>query len=313
MNKLLLSLIATAMLGTIAVSSAVAETAQKTVAKVGNVPVTELDVQWLLQRRLPMQVNFHGGIQPEKLEEFKKAAVEEAILRAYKVQYAMDNEIALEAGAVDAEWQAAIKKNPELAQSTDKQQAARQAEVYLDLLAAKAEKAAVDDKVVITPVEVKNYYQANKEKFFQPKLYKASHIFIKVDPADNAEEKEARKQRAEKLLARAKAGEDFYNLAYYESDDRTRYVGGSLGSFHAGQTVKEFDDVVQTMKVGEIRGLLKTLYGYHVVKLDDVQPERQLSYEEAAEKIQQMYAQQRRKQLYDEWVAELRVKYPLQH
>ena len=102
---------------------------------------------------------------------------------------------------------------------------------------------------------------------------------VKVDPAETAEEKEAKKQRAEKLLERAKAGEDFFNLAYYESDDRSKYVGGSLGSFHAGQTVAEFDSVIQKMKAGEIAGPVRTLYGYHIIKLDDVQEARQLTFE----------------------------------
>src|SRR5210317_362617 len=134
--------------------------------------------------------------------------------------------------------------------------------------------------------------------FFQPKTYTASHILVKVDPASNAEERQLLKSRAEDLLTRARAGEDFYNLAYYESDDRSKYVGGSLGSFHGGQTVPEFDEVVQAMQPGEISNLVKTMYGFHIIKLDTSEEARQLTFEEAAPKIRAQFAETRRKQLY---------------
>lgn len=312
MIRQLLFLVCVVTAGASAAFAATAEPSGKVVARIGKLTVTDQDVQRELQRRLPMQVSFHGGVKPEKLEQITAEAREAVILRAYKLQYALDSEIAVDAATVEKEWQAMLKKNPRLGQATEQQKSAERADLYLGLLAKKAEDVAVDRKVVVTDDEVKTYYQANKEKFFQPKLYKASHVFIKVDPADSAEEKELKKKKAEKIFERAKAGEDFYNLAYYESDDRTKYVGGSLGSFHAGQTIKEFDDVVQAMKVGDIRGPVKTLYGYHVIRMDEVQEARQLSYEEAADKIRKMYTDQRRKQLYEAWIDTLHAKYPLQ-
>jgi parvulin-like peptidyl-prolyl isomerase len=114
------------------------------------------------------------------------------------------------------------------------------------------------------------------------------------------------------LLERAKAGEDFFNLAYYESDDRSKYVGGSLGTFHAGQTVAEFDAEIQKMNAGDIAGPVRTLYGYHIIKLDEVQEARQLTFEQSAEKVQARLKEEQRKKLYDEWMSGLKVKFPLQ-
>lgn len=282
------------------------------IAKIGSVQVTEQDVQREIDKRIPMQVSFHGGMKGEKLEKIRAEAKDALIARAYKVQYALDNEIAVSGKAVDAEWATALAKNPQLAEVPAVQQEALKKELYFDLLAKQAEDTVVNSKVAVSDDEVRKYYDNNRGHFLRAKLFKASHILVKVDPAENAEGKEAKRQKAEKLLERAKAGEDFYNLAYYESDDRSRYVGGSLGSFHANQAVPEFSEALQKMKPGDVAGPLKTLYGYHIVKLDDVQPEKQLSFDESAANIRERLTGEKRTKLYDSWMAGMRQKYPLQ-
>lgn len=301
-----------AMLLLLIMTPVAAEDVLKPVAKVGNITVTEGDIQREIQKRIPMQVSFHGGIKPEKLEKIRKEAESAAIERAYKVQYALDNEVSVDAKTVDAQWSEAIAKSPGMTGANPRERDKAKAAFYLELLAKKAEEQAVNDKVVVRDAEVKSFYAENQKQFFQPKLFKASHIFVKVDPAETLEEKAAKRQKAEKLLERARAGEDFYNLAYYESDDRSRYVGGSLGSFHAGQTVREFDEALQQLKPGEVAGPVKTLYGYHIIKLDSVQEGRQLTFEQATEKIRTKLYEEKRKKLYDDWMTALRNKYPLQ-
>ena len=224
------------------------------VAKIGNVAVTQDQVQREIEKQLPMQVSFHGGMKPERLEKIRNDAKEKLIARAYKVQYALDNEIAVSAKAVDEAWAAIAGNNPKIAELPAAQVDILKKDLYFDLLAKRAEDVVVNAKVAVSDEEMKSYYAKNKNQFLREKLFKASQIFVKVDPAASAEEKAARLQKAEKLLERAKAGEDFYNLAYYESDDRSRYVGGSLGSFHSGQVVPAFDAVLQKMKPGDIAG-----------------------------------------------------------
>lgn len=282
------------------------------IAKVGNVAVTEQDLQREIEKRIPMQVSFHGGMKQEKLDKIRAEAKEALVVRSYKVQYALDNEIAVDPKAFDAEWSAALAKTPQLGQIPAAQQEYLKKELYLDLLAKVAEDRAVAGKVSVTDADIKAYYDKNRSQFLRAKLFKASHIFVKVDPGETAESKELKRQKAEKLLERAKSGEDFYNLAYYESDDRSRYVGGSLGSFHANQMVPEFSNVMQKMKPGDVAGPIKTLYGYHIVKLDDVQPEKQMSFEESADNIRTRLTEERRTGLYEAWMDSLRKKYPLQ-
>jgi peptidyl-prolyl cis-trans isomerase D len=93
----------------------------------------------------------------------------------------------------------------------------------------------------------------------------AAHVLLKVD--DPTKEAEVKK-KAEEVLNRAKAGEDFAGLAKkYSEDTSNANQGGYLGPFQRGQMVKEFEDAAFSLKPGEISGLVRTKdYGYHIIK-----------------------------------------------
>lgn len=281
------------------------------VAKVGNLVIAKADVDRRAQQILPMQVGFHGSLSEEKIAEIKQKALDELVARAYKVQYAIDGEISIDAASFEKAWQ---KKLENISKPVGPAQVAQlsrfKADFYLDMLARKAETVAVDEKITVTDKSVAAYYAENKEKYFRPKLYTASHVFVRVDPSSNAEEKQVKRARAEELFKKAKEGADFYNLAYYESDDRSKYVGGSLGAFHAGQTVAEFDAAIQAMKPGEIVGPVRTMYGFHIIKLDSVDEARQLQYDEVSGKIRGSLTATEREKIYETWMSKLKGKYP---
>lgn len=105
--------------------------------------------------------------------------------------------------------------------------------------------------------------------------YKTSHILIKtVDDSNNAlsdEEKANAKSKAEGLLARALAGEDFATLAKENSEDSgTASEGGVYVCYDDGSTVDEYIKAVKSLEVGSISPtLVETSYGYHIIKLDE--------------------------------------------
>jgi parvulin-like peptidyl-prolyl isomerase len=95
----------------------------------------------------------------------------------------------------------------------------------------------------------------------------ASHILISFG-TDTA----AAKVKAEQILQRVKNGEDFAKMAAEFSDDPgSKQNGGNLGYFTKGSMVKEFEEACMTGRVGEITGLVKTQYGYHIIKINDRQ------------------------------------------
>lgn len=103
---------------------------------------------------------------------------------------------------------------------------------------------------------------------------KARHILIKFDPAetDQAKKEEKAKAKIEEIIAKLKAGEDFAKLADQFSEDPSNDMegkkGGDLGWFTHGRMLQDFEQVAYKLKPGEISEPVKTMYGYHVIKLE---------------------------------------------
>jgi peptidyl-prolyl cis-trans isomerase D len=123
-------------------------------------------------------------------------------------------------------------------------------------------------KVPVTDAEVRAEYESKKASFAVPEQVSVAHILVAVDPKGGPEADARAKAKAEALAARAKAGEAFAKLAKENTDDPTgKENGGQLPPFGRGQMVPEFEQAAFDMKPGEIRGPVKTSFGYHVIKL----------------------------------------------
>jgi len=103
------------------------------------------------------------------------------------------------------------------------------------------------------------------ERLPREETVNASHILLKVeDPSKDA----AAKSRAEEVLKQVNAGGDFAELARkYSEDTGSAQQGGNLGSFPRGRMVSEFDNAAFALKPGEVSGLVKTQFGYHIIKV----------------------------------------------
>ncbi len=286
------------------------------VARVDGVPITSFELQRQVDRVLPLRVSFHGGVSAEKVSEIRREALDDLIERGYKVKYAIDNEISIPASKVDDKVKE-IRKRFKSRKAFEKAVGAEtitglRAAIYRRFLADKAAEVAVGLKTKVSDEEIKAYYAKNKHTFFMPKQFRASHILIKVDPSSNKEEREILKKKAADILERALKGEDFFDLAYYNSDDRTKYVGGDLGMFHEGQTEQPFEVALKLMKVGDISGLVRTRFGYHIIKLTQLNEPRQMSFDEVSLKIKTRLEKQRHDELYAEWLSSLKQKYKVE-
>jgi len=130
------------------------------------------------------------------------------------------------------------------------------------------------DEVVISDEEVESYYEENMDMHQQEHQVKARHILFKLEAETPEEEEEKVKERALSVLEKARAGEDFADLAKEYSEGPTNEKGGDLGYFSSGQMVKPFDDAAFGMEKGEISDLVKTQFGYHIIKVEDIKEAR---------------------------------------
>lgn len=136
------------------------------------------------------------------------------------------------------------------------------------------------------PAEIAAYYSAHADEFPSPERVHAEHILVKLASDATPAADAAARKKAEDILARAKKGEDFAGLAKQFSDDTSnKDRGGDLGFFARGAMVKPFEDAAFSMSPGEIRGPVKTSFGYHVIKLIEKQAAGRLSLAEATPKI----------------------------
>jgi len=127
----------------------------------------------------------------------------------------------------------------------------------------------VTGKIVITPEEVAKYHAEYPDQFKHPDLIRSSHILITVPPGANAEQEKQARQRAEDLLARLKKGEDFAALAKDNSMDPSASRGGDIGLTADGDLEAEYEQAAAKLKVGEISDVVRTVYGFHIIKLTD--------------------------------------------
>ncbi|MBI2372612.1 MAG: peptidylprolyl isomerase [Deltaproteobacteria bacterium] len=140
--------------------------------------------------------------------------------------------------------------------------------------------------VKVEPAEVQAEYEANKIRYKLPERVKLSHIFIRLPKGVPAEMVAERKKLAEDVLKRAKkAGADFAQLAKDVGEDETKARGGDLGFITRGAMPKPFEDVAFKLSAGQL-GLAETDLGFHVMKVDAHEKERQQSFQEVKEQIE---------------------------
>ena len=125
---------------------------------------------------------------------------------------------------------------------------------------------ALRAKVVVPPADVERAYNDNIEQYSTPEQIRASHILLKTEGKADA----AVKAKADELLKQAKAGADFGELAKKNSEDEASAKnGGDLDYFTRGKMVAEVDAVAFTLQPGQISDVVKTQFGYDIIKVTD--------------------------------------------
>ena len=148
---------------------------------------------------------------------------------------------------------------------------------------------AIKSQLQVTEATARQHYEANKARYQEPESRRASHILIKTDKAMDDKARQASKAQAEKVLQEVqKNPARFAELAKQHSADPISAArGGDLGSFTRDMMVKPFADAVFQMKTGEIRGLVETDFGYHIIRLDGITAGRQIAFETVRDEIVQ--------------------------
>ncbi|MFQ5668944.1 MAG: SurA N-terminal domain-containing protein [Acidobacteriota bacterium] len=153
--------------------------------------------------------------------------------------------------------------------------------VFFDRLQAR-------DQVQVTEEQLQAEYDASLQtRFTIPEERRASHILLKLPPGATEEERRVIRRRAEEVLQRVQAGEDFASLAKDLSEDTSAPNGGDLGFFKKGVMTLPFEQAVWQLKEpGEVSGLIQSEFGYHIIQLTGIHPARLKAFEEVRDELE---------------------------
>ena len=180
-------------------------------------------------------------------------------------------------------------------------------QAFKDQLAAVKEQLLMEyaiskcvESVRVTEEDVRGYYDTHKDEMMDEETVNASHILV------DSEEK------ATELLNAINAGEiSFEDAARDNSSCPSSAQGGNLGDFGRGQMVPEFDTACFEMEEGEVRGPVKTQFGYHLIRLNKKNPAEALSYNDVRAQLYEQLTREKQQAAYQSKINQLKIMYPV--
>jgi peptidyl-prolyl cis-trans isomerase C len=265
-------------------------------------------------RKMVEQSGGGGGAAPEPY--VYRQALQQAIVRELLFQEATRRKIAASDAQVeqtysgararfkdDKAWEAMLK-----GQGWDPQSFRDELRVHHTIQALLA-KVAEEANVQTTDQDAQAFYDSHPAVFDTGERVRASHILVRIPEGATAPGKEELRKKAESLLQRVRAKEDFAALAKQSSEDPgSARNGGDLGAFGRGQMVPPFEQAAFALKPGEVSGIVETPFGYHIIKVTERIPARKMPFPEVKERLKLEMAQQKRQQAQQSYVNSLRAK-----
>ena len=264
------------------------------VAKVNGVPLKSA----ILQREL---FGFHfqskqlgREVKPSDEPEIAQELVKGMVARELVVQKAKDLGITITQEQIDLQLKAVEDQFPSNESFIT---ALAFQHMTIDDLENKINRTLLEDelmrreiapKVDITEKAIKAYYDKNKVRFMKPVLYRIRHIHTATLQSSGKADDLASQRKANRLrnlfdgeaeekiksvLKKLQAGENFASLAIrFSEDEASKKKGGLLGDLHPKNTIPEIGKTMLELKEGETSGILKSQFGFHIIKLDEIIP-----------------------------------------
>lgn len=181
-------------------------------------------------------------------------------------------------------------------------------EARKDLVVAKVIELAVTPRLSLNEETVRGFYEQHQDQFKQPNAVRASHILIGVpENADDAARTAAREEAA-RVLADARRGTSFTELARNHSDDEaTAATGGDLGLVERGQMVPPFEEALFALETGALSDVVASPFGFHIIYAVENRPEQIFPFDEVSGTIRVMLLDREREVLTASFINELKA------
>ena len=155
----------------------------------------------------------------------------------------------------------------------------------------------IAESVSINGAEVLEFFNKNRERYNEPEKVRASHILIRVPADAKPEVVKEKKKLAQSVRKKAlKKGADFGEIAEEYGEDPTKQRGGDLGFFPRGRMVKPFEEAVWSLKTGQVSKVVRTQFGFHIIKKTDFAKATTKKFEEVSEQLEKGLLARKRNQ-----------------
>jgi peptidyl-prolyl cis-trans isomerase C len=280
-------------------------------ARVNGAPITRAEVDRAILVYLA-QTRLSHDLTPEARREAENGALEQLI--GAKLLYqkglklnidGLENRVAAKLAESKAKFPSAAAYDQALKTNNLTEPEAQEI-VRVEIVVAHLLDKEVVDKITVSASAVRDYYQRNLDRFTQPEGTRISHILIEVADDAMLETKLQALGKAEAIRKKLVAGANFAALAKSDSSCPSKEEGGDLGLFGKDEMLPEFAAAVETLKPGEISQIVKTNFGFHILKLVARNPATVSPIVEVQGKIESYLKQQMTQQAIIDYVGGLK-------
>jgi peptidyl-prolyl cis-trans isomerase C len=254
--------------------------------------------------RLIPRASFHGSLTGERLDEFRKKALDDLIEFELQYQYAVTKGMTPDRKAVKDRMKQIRDAFPSKRERGYKEWLKRVGRTEGELremvekenIVQAAWQQVVGTPATVSDQQLREYYEKNTEKFKSPETARLRIISTKD------------RLKADDALGRISKGEDFGDVAAKMSEDNYRIKGGDIGYVHRGRIYPELEQAAFALAAGEVSGPVAAEGRWFLVKLEERKSEHLIPFEDAREKLKKDLENKKRSELFEAWLAGLREK-----
>lgn len=279
-----------------------AKSEEPVAARVNGTPISIAEVEETIDQILPRSIYHKKTLEGDQREEFREKALEALITRELQYQDALARGLkpdrrtvkdrmrrTREAFGSKWEYEVWLQKN-----GLDEKELRKRIEKASLVQAAIARIA--EEPAAVSEEKLQEHYAANADKFQEPASIRLRIISVKSE------------RDAGKALAAVKAGEDFASVAARMSEDEFRQKGGDIGQVRKGMIYPQLEAVAFEMRPGDVSAPVFSEGMWFLLKLENAQPARTLSFAEVREKLKRELESKKSAELLEQWVDGLRAK-----
>ncbi len=290
-----------------------AEFTEKILAVINGEIITQTDVDEILGPiYIQYQSTYQGKDLQKKLEIAKTDILDQLIEDKLMLQQAKKEELQIDEKEIDRLLDG-VKSNFQSPEEFDNVLSTRNITLsdlkksYTEqLLIKKLVNKEVLSKITISPLEVSEYYEANKEEFKIPEKLRLRDIFIKTEHTAKDKEEEEIIKKANDIHEQLKSGVEFIELVEKYSEDLNVVDAGDMGYMQKGTLQKKIEDAVFALEVGEFTAPIKTSSGYYFFKLEEKKEAAFPELEKVQLKIRQQLFQRKANIALKKWISKLK-------